>query len=202
MRLAVAITTGREAGSRSAVAAATVSDDASPVPADRLAARSARPTALRRQPSPTSPARPTRHPATIRHQAPLTSRTSRNTQPKSTRREKSLRGKITYASDDRPLTVAVIVKFSLSVRIESAANADSALLSGGKVVTARGCKIAGLKRRHDRAITRRQLQKGDRDLLGRPYHSRCHPGTLAFHNGGQHKDRDDAIRQATHKGNQ
>ena len=35
----------------------------------------------------------TRHPATIRHQAPLTSCTSRNTQPKLTRPVKSLRGK-------------------------------------------------------------------------------------------------------------
>ena len=40
----------------------------------------------------------TRHPATIRHQAPLTSGTSRNTQPKLTRPVKSLRGKITYTS--------------------------------------------------------------------------------------------------------
>lgn len=38
----------------------------------------------------------TRHPATIRRQAPLTSRTSRNTQPKLARPVKSLRGKITY----------------------------------------------------------------------------------------------------------
>ena len=37
------------------------------------------------------------HPATIRHQAPLTSGTSHNTQPKLTRPVKSLRGKITYA---------------------------------------------------------------------------------------------------------
>ena len=38
----------------------------------------------------------TRHPATIRHQEPVTSGTSRNTQPKLTRPVKSLRGKITY----------------------------------------------------------------------------------------------------------
>jgi hypothetical protein len=36
----------------------------------------------------------TRHPATLCHQAPLTSGTSRNTQPKVTRPEKSPRGKM------------------------------------------------------------------------------------------------------------
>jgi len=36
-------------------------------------------------------------PATTRHQAPLTSGTSRNTQPKLTQPVKSLRGKLTYA---------------------------------------------------------------------------------------------------------
>ena len=78
----------------------------SPVPAHRPAARSARPTAPTTQPSPTSPARP--HPASspIGHQAPLTSGTSRNTQPKLTRPEKSPRGKTSYALDCMPLTVA------------------------------------------------------------------------------------------------
>ena len=68
-------------------------------PARRPAARSARPTAPTRQPSPTSPARPHSASSHIGHQAPLTSGTSRNTQPKLTRPEKSLRGKMSYAAD-------------------------------------------------------------------------------------------------------
>ena len=46
------------------------------------------------------PRRPglTRHPVTIRNQKPVTSATSRNTQPKLTRPLKSLRGKITYST--------------------------------------------------------------------------------------------------------
>ena len=56
----------------------------------------------------------TRHPATTRHQAPLTSGTSRNTQPKLTQPVKSLRGKITYAFACMPLTVATIVNSTLS----------------------------------------------------------------------------------------
>jgi energy-coupling factor transporter ATP-binding protein EcfA2 len=51
-----------------------------------------------RQPSPTSPARPHSASSPIGHQAPLASGTSRNTQPKLTRPEKSPRGKMSYTS--------------------------------------------------------------------------------------------------------
>src|SRR6266568_1189447 len=60
------------------------------------AARSARPTAPTRQPSPTLPARPHSASSHDRHQQAVTSGTSRNTQPKLTRPVKSPRGKITY----------------------------------------------------------------------------------------------------------
>ena len=71
------------------------------MPAHRPAARSARPTAPTRQPSPTSPARPHSASSPVGHQAPLTSGTSRNTQPKLTRPEKSPRAKMSYAGWSR-----------------------------------------------------------------------------------------------------
>jgi len=75
-------------------------------PAARQPAPPGRP---RLQDSHRRPRRPglTRHPATLCHQAPLTSGTSRNTQPKLTRPEKSLRGKMSYTSPSRGTAVRI-----------------------------------------------------------------------------------------------
>ena len=64
----------------------------------------------------------TRHPATTRHQAPLTSGISRNTQPKLTQPVKSLRGKITYALSRNIANGCGNRQFGLVIQIVGAPN--------------------------------------------------------------------------------